>query len=200
MSEPALLLPGWGTDPRRLAPMAAALRADGIDAEVWSYRPEGTLDHLAGRLGEHLARSPAPVHLVGHSLGGIVAAAAALRDPEGVTSVTTINAPWRGTWVSFTGQGPLADALRWRSQELSALRDRLEAAEDPRPSWLLLGVLADLATPATTALRAGAHRVRRRVVPGAGHSLCLGSERLVEEVRSHVALTRSTRLEVTPRR
>lgn len=191
MSEPALLLPGWGTHPCRLAPMADGLRADGIDAEIWSYRPEGTLEDLTHRLQTAMHDARQPVHLVGHSLGGIVAASAALRDPEAVTSVTTINAPWRGTWVSFTGHGPLADALRWRSRELTALRDRLDAASDPRPSWLLLGVLADLATPATTALRAGARTVRRRVVPGAGHSLCLGSERLIEQVRGHVTLTRT---------
>lgn len=191
MPQPALLLPGWGTDPARLAPMAAALRADGVDAAVWGYRPRGTLDGLTRCLQHAISDAREPVHLVGHSLGGIVAASAALRDPAAVTSVTTINAPWRGTWVSFTGHGPLADALRWRSRELTALRDRLGAVSDPRPSWLLLGVLADLATPATTALRAGARTVRRRVVPGAGHSLCLGSERLIEEVRGHVALTRT---------
>jgi pimeloyl-ACP methyl ester carboxylesterase len=187
----AVLLPGWGTSPTRLEPLAAALAGHGVDAHVWDYHPTGTLTELGAGLLTRLARlGSAPVHLVGHSLGGMIAAVAATDEPGRVATVTTINTPWRGTWVSYTGSGRLARALRWGSSELIDLRDRLRdhshAVHGPR--WLLLSVLADVATPATTALRAGlvGPRVVRQVVATRGHSISLASPKLHARVITHV--------------
>jgi pimeloyl-ACP methyl ester carboxylesterase len=190
--ELALLLPGWGTDPARLQPLAAALRVRGIDAHTVPYRPVGTLTAVAAPLVERVERSPAErVHLIGHSLGGVLAAVASLQDPDRIATVTTINTPWRGTWVAWTGQGQLATALKWGSPDLVELRDRLAThAQDPDgPAWLLLSVLGDLATPATTALRSGSRgpRITRRIIGSTGHSNSLASPRLHAAVATHVA-------------
>lgn len=193
----ALLLAGWGTDLRRLEPLAAHLSAGGYEARVWVYRPAGSIETLAVQLRdgiEHLHHD-GPVHLVGHSFGGVLAAAAALQAPHAVDSVTTVNMPWRGTWVSYTGASRLANALRWGSPELAALRSGLAAhAQDPDgPSWLLLAALGDLATPLTTSLRAGVRgpRIRRQLLAVRGHSLSLLEPRLHRAVAAH--LDRSAR-------
>lgn len=192
-----LLLPGWGTPPDRMEPLVHALEDAGCVARVWSYTPEGTFDELTTEVAT-MARSMRDLHepgdrlhLVGHSLGGAAAAATALREMPGeITSVTTINTPWRGTWVSYTGTGPLTRALRWGSPVLEQLREDLRAdlAHNDGPRWLLLAAAGDLATPATTALSGApaSPRLERRVVAAAGHSTSLGSDRVVEAVVAHV--------------
>lgn len=58
------------------------------------------LDKLAKRLRATIERAEAetrrPVHLIGHSLGGILARSAAVRQPEKVASVITLGSPFRG--------------------------------------------------------------------------------------------------------
>lgn len=191
MTERALLLAGWGTAPARLDPLAAALEERGITAEVHGYQPTGTLDRLGTALAHRVVELRADrVHLVGHSLGGLVVAAAALRGVPTLGSVTTVNAPWRGTWAAYTGDGTLARALRWRATELAHLRDGLRGhlATDDGPRWLLLSALGDLAVPTTSALRVGARgpRLTRRRVAVNGHSLSLLAPRLVTAVVDHV--------------
>ena len=80
----ALLLAGYGTDQRRLHPLRDALHAAGVDARVWPYRPVGTVAALAAALGDRIDRVDADrIHLVGHSFGGIVCAAARCGRPLG---------------------------------------------------------------------------------------------------------------------
>jgi triacylglycerol lipase len=191
VSEGALLVGGYGTDRRRLHPLRDALEARGVVTDVWAYRPVGTIADLADDLAARSDRSGADrVHLVGHSLGGIVCASAALRRRHRVATVTTINTPWRGTWASYTGSGAIVEALRWGSDELRSLREALAEhhAEPVGPRWLLLSAVGDLAVPASSALRIGArgHRLRRRTVRANGHSVSLLSPRLVAAVTDHV--------------
>lgn len=192
-----LILPGWGTPPARMEPLSRALERAGAVARVWSYTPEGSFDELIDQVAlmtrslRDLHDPGDRLHLVGHSLGGAAVAATALRElPGEIASVTTINTPWRGTWVSYTGSGPLSRALRWKSPELSALRAELRAdLEDDRgPRWLLLAAAGDLATPATTAVFGAppSPRLQRRVVAAAGHSTSLASERVIDAVVEHV--------------
>ncbi len=192
-----LLVPGWGTPPARLVPMSDVLDDAGAVSRVWSYTPEGAFPELVEQFATAAEATVAMhephdrLHLVGHSLGGVVAAATALRRLRGaVASITTINTPWRGTWVSYTGTGPLARALRWGSPLLSDLRDEIvdDLDRPDGPRWLLVSAAGDLATPATTSLgiAATAERLTRRVVAATGHSVSLTSTRVIDLVRSHV--------------
>lgn len=60
-------------------------------------------DRLSGRLDETIDRAYAEtgrrVHLIGHSLGGIIARSAAVRRPKRIASVITLGSPFRGLMV-----------------------------------------------------------------------------------------------------
>lgn len=192
-----LLVPGWGTPPTRLEPMSDALSRAGAVARVWSYTPEGAIEELvdqfatAARAVRDLHAPADRLHLVGHSLGGLVVAATALRELRSdVATVTTVNTPWRGTWASRTGSGPLSRSLRRGSINLSGLRDELAAdlARHTGPRWLFLAAAGDLTAPPTTSLAGppACERLQRRVVAAAGHSVSLTSDRVIDAVRAHL--------------
>ena len=192
-----VLLPGWGTDPNRLSPLASALRSDGLRTHVWTYTPQGSIAGLASRLAHDVGGDAGMVHLVGHSLGGVVVTRAALGPlADRVLTVTTINAPFRGTWASYTGDTPLSRELRWGSPVLDELRADLadHLAEDEGPQWLALSAAGDLVATAATALATGVRgeRFRRRVVAANGHSRSLASPRTIAQVRAHVGATVTT--------
>lgn len=205
VSPPAdlvLLVPGWGTPATRLEPMSAVLSRAGAIVRVWSYTPEGVLEELVERFAttaramRDLHGPDDRLHLVGHSLGGLVVAATALRALQGdITTVTTVNTPWRGTWASHTGSGPLSRSLRRGSISLSGLRHELTADLDrpTGPRWLLLAAAGDLTAPATTSLAGPptSERLDRRVVAAAGHSVSLTSDRLIDAVLAHLRIDRS---------
>lgn len=187
----AIALAGWGTPAARMRPISAALQDDGIETRLWSYRPAGSIRRLGAELADATADLDGEVHLLGHSLGGLIAASAVVHHGADVASVTTINAPWRGTWAAWTAQSgdPLGQELRWGSPALQQLRDalaqHLEAAAGPR--WAVMAAAGDLAVPVTGAVRVPTgDRLRTRVVPVTGHSVSLLHERMVEAVLDHV--------------
>ena len=203
MDDQAVLLPGWGTSPDRMVPLASDLEEAGIDVHLHDYRPEGSITELGERLAELAPVSlhrDRPLHLVGHSLGGLVVAAAALGPLVGrVDTVTTINAPWRGTWLGYTGSSSLAEDLRWGREPLRRLRQRLadHLAEPDGPRWHLLATAGDLGVTALSALRAvpgGARRHPRlatSLVLAAGHSVSLLDTRMRDAVVDLVAGARA---------
>jgi pimeloyl-ACP methyl ester carboxylesterase len=60
-----------------------------------------------------LSRSGKKVHLIGHSLGGIIARAIAAQRPADIASVITLGAPFRGT-VAHRGILRAAEVVRQR--------------------------------------------------------------------------------------
>ena len=60
-----------------------------------------------------LAKSGRKIHLIGHSLGGIIARAIAAQRPADIASVTTLGAPFRGT-VAHRGILSAAEIVRRR--------------------------------------------------------------------------------------
>ncbi len=188
----ALALPGWGTAPARMDPLCAALREQGIDATPWAYDARGSIERIGQRLADHVARIDGEVHLVGHSLGGLAVASAVLDAGAEVTSVTTVNSPWRGTWAAWTADAddPLGRQLRWGADRLSTLRDalalHLEATAGPR--WTVASAALDLAAPPTTALRVpDGSRMTRLLVPVSGHSISLEHPRFIERIVDAIA-------------
>lgn len=131
------------------------------------------------------------VHLVGHSLGGLAAASAVLDHGADVASVTTINSPWRGTWVAWTAEmgETLGHELRWRSSELARLREALAThlALGDGPRWTVLGSALDLAATTATSLRVpGGARLETAIVPVTGHSRSLVKGAMIERVTEAV--------------
>jgi len=187
----ALALPGWGTTPDRMRPICATLADRGVDARPYRYEPTGSIRSLGAVLARDAAAAGDGVHLVGHSLGGLVAASAVLHHGARVASVTTVNAPWRGTWAAWTAHphDPLGRELRWRSMALEELRDALahHLTDDRGPRWAVLSAAGDLAAPPTGALRVPeGHRLDTRLVPVTGHSVSLLHDRMVTAVAEHV--------------
>jgi pimeloyl-ACP methyl ester carboxylesterase len=101
---PVVLVHGFLTNGFYLAPLRAWLRRMAYGAETaaigWNT---DCLDVLAGRLARQviatLDATGRAVHLVGHSLGGILARAVAGRLEHAIASVTTLASPFRGLRV-----------------------------------------------------------------------------------------------------
>lgn len=118
--QAVVLIPGFlGTD-AYLGQMFSWLRTVGYRSYFsgigWNAECPNLL--IRRRLNETVKRaynaSGQRVHLVGHSLGGIIARAVAAQRPEQVASVTTLGSPFRG---------PVAHANVLRAQD--AIRNRI---------------------------------------------------------------------------
>jgi pimeloyl-ACP methyl ester carboxylesterase len=72
---------------------------------------------IEGRLNQTiekaLAKTGRRVHLIGHSLGGIIARSIAAQRPQDIASVTTLGSPFRGT-VAHSAVLFAAEAVRYR--------------------------------------------------------------------------------------
>jgi len=96
-----MLLPGFGSHPRRMKPMADALAAAGHEVHEWGLgfnlgpTPEN-FGFLMRRVGALARRRGQPVVLVGWSLGGLFAREIARRQPESVSKVITMGTPFSG--------------------------------------------------------------------------------------------------------
>lgn len=148
-----------------LAPHHRVVRFDvrGFGRSHDAWRSPVTMDALVDDFMHVVKQAGAPkVHLVGESMGGTVALAAALKHPDRVASVTVSNATHRGTGVGrvrtwreeitrggiapwaadmmqarFTDDAPITAAER-------AWFDRTQAASDPAPIVEIGELLAGL--------------------------------------------------------
>jgi pimeloyl-ACP methyl ester carboxylesterase len=98
---PVLLVPGFMMRGGYLRPLRASLERLGYRAEVAAIgRNADCIDVMTERLLDvvRVTREAAgePVHLIGHSLGGLLARAAAARSRPHVASVTVLGSPFRG--------------------------------------------------------------------------------------------------------
>ena len=89
------------------------------------------LERLLGTVEEARAATGRPVHLVGHSLGGMLARAAAVRRPDRIASVITLGSPFRGI-----RSHPLV------MQATSAVRARLRKRAEQRETECFTGALS----------------------------------------------------------
>ncbi|MGH7390853.1 MAG: esterase/lipase family protein [Candidatus Rokuibacteriota bacterium] len=102
--EAVLLVPGFLTAGGYLATLRAWLDRIGYRARVadigWNVDCfDVHNDRLVAAIQQARLESGGPVHLVGHSLGGILARAAATRSLDLVASVAALNSPFRGLRV-----------------------------------------------------------------------------------------------------
>jgi pimeloyl-ACP methyl ester carboxylesterase len=127
--RPALLVPGYTGSKEDFLPVLEPLAAAGRTVVAMDLRGQYQSPHAAGRggyapdelaadvlgLAETLREDAPGVHLVGHSMGGLIARQAALLEPGRILSLTLL------------GSGPGAIA----GQRATALREML-AVLDPR--------------------------------------------------------------------
>lgn len=121
-----VLVPGFMASDIYLSEMACWLRRIGYRAYLSNIgRNADCTDLLTNRLLETIERAyqqtGRSVHLIGHSLGGILSRAAAVQRPEIIASVTTMGSPFRGI---------VSHPLVLRASE--RVRRRIQARQDPQ--------------------------------------------------------------------
>jgi pimeloyl-ACP methyl ester carboxylesterase len=98
--HPVLLLPGFGTDDRSLAPLRWTLRGQGYRAHSWglgrNIGPTAKIvDGMQQRLLDLHAEHGRTVTLIGQSLGGVYGRLLAREHPNAVRQVITLGSPYR---------------------------------------------------------------------------------------------------------
>lgn len=91
-------IPGMYAPEVSMAPLRSFMRRLGYDARGWGLgfnygKPGRDIERLAAALHQLRARDPRPIHLVGQSLGGVIAREIARQAPALVASVTTFGTP-----------------------------------------------------------------------------------------------------------
>jgi len=183
-ARPVLLVHGFGGTKSSWSVIAQALTDRGIRVDAITYSPLGnSVEQLAVELVAAVERTlfqtgADKVHLVGHSLGGVVIAQAiAGGGLVGlVDTVITLGSPFGGSpWAGLLPFGDLLRALRPGSPLLS----RLAAAPVPvGVRWLAVTAALDIIVPGPRSVPAHAD-VETITVDGVGHLGMLISRRVV---------------------
>ncbi len=102
---PVVLVHGFLTEGTYLAPLRSWLERIGYRAQIadigWNADcPDVLTDRLLGVIRTVHDGTRARVHLIGHSLGGLLSRSAALRARSLVASVATLGTPYRGLRVN----------------------------------------------------------------------------------------------------
>ncbi len=155
LGESVLVLHGLWMNRVAMHPLVGALRRAGFDAVAGHYRSmRGTLEENVERVGrqvaELLADRPAArggahrVHIVGHSLGGILALALLRADPDRYGRVVLLGSPVGGCQAAR--QFAYYPGANWLLGETAALWNALSVAEIPARSPVPSGVAAGAAS------------------------------------------------------
>ena len=152
-TPPVLLVHGFGGSKSHWSLVAKALSAGGLSVKAITYAPLGTsVEQLAGQLVADVEAtlsqtSADKVHLVGHSLGGVIIAQA-IADPRlhgRVDTVVTLGSPFGGSpWAGLLPFFEIVRALRRGSPLLRRL------ASTPLPEgvrWLSVTAALDIIVP-----------------------------------------------------
>jgi len=185
--RPVLLVHGFCCTKSSWSSVARILSARGVTFDAIAYAPFGTsveqlADRLVAEVDKILARTGADkVHLVGHSLGGVIIAQAIAdgRLNGLVDTVVTLGSPFGGSpWANLLPLGGIARAVRDGSPLLRRL------ACTPAPDgvrWLAFTAAFDIIVPGVRSVPANS-RVETIKVDGVGHLGMLVSRRVVDHI------------------
>lgn len=187
LTRPVLLVHGFGGAKSSWYVVARALAAKGLTVDAISYTPFGTsVERLADRLAVEVERmlwqtGADKVHLIGHSLGGVVIAQAIAsgRLAGKVDTIVTLGAPFGGSpWAHLAPFGAIVRELRGGSPLL------LRLASSPVPEgvrWLAITATLDVVVPGVRSVPAHAD-VETMKIDGVGHLGMLLSPRVVGSI------------------
>jgi hypothetical protein len=124
---PVIVLPGFGADDLSTVPLRSFLRRLGHEVEGWTLgRNGGNVQALLPKVAERARvlaeRREQPVHLIGQSLGGVLARELARDEPARVAQVITLGTPVVGG-PAYTRVGVRYDAAQ-RARIAAAIRRR----------------------------------------------------------------------------
>jgi triacylglycerol lipase len=186
-ARPVLLVHGFGGTKSCWSLVARNLGARGVTVDAITYAPFGTsveqlADRLAVQVEKLLSQTGADkVHLVGHSLGGVVIAQAieSGRLIGQVDTVVTLGSPFGGSpWAHLLPFGRIVRELR----EDSPLLRRLASAPVPDGvRWLAFTATLDMIVPGMRSVPRHAE-VETVTVGGVGHLGMLLSRRVVGRI------------------
>lgn len=142
--DTVILVHGFGGSPFAMTPLARKFRAAGYEVVNWGYPSRtGRLRAHAEKLAEELrardASSAGNVHVVGHSMGAIIAREALLLHlPQNIGRVVLMAPPLRGS--------KMADRMKRILEVIGPLALDMAYAKDsvpkPLPAHVEVGVLA----------------------------------------------------------
>ncbi|MBK9072541.1 MAG: hypothetical protein IPL79_16310 [Myxococcales bacterium] len=129
-------IPGMYAPEVSMAPLRAFLRRLGYDARGWGVgfnhgRPGRDIERLSSALHQLRARDARPIHLIGQSLGGVIAREISRRAPELITTVTTFGTPAIGGPTFTLAAKAFGQEESQRIAQQSAARDRDRPIEVP---------------------------------------------------------------------
>jgi triacylglycerol lipase len=186
-ARPVLLVHGFGGTKSSWSVIAQALSDRGLMVDTITYSPLGNsveqlADELVAAVERTLSQTGAhKVHLVGHSLGGVVIAQAIVGGGLVglVDTVITLGSPFGGSpWAGLLPFGDLLRALRPGSP---LLRRLASAAVPVGVRWLAVTASLDIIVPGPRSVPAHAD-VETILVDGIGHLGMLISRRVVDYI------------------
>jgi len=189
-ATPIILLHGYFHNRSGFLVIRRALRRNGfrhvstMNYNVIGHEVEEVASQLSGYVENVLNRTGATrVHLVGHSLGGLVARTYVQEfgGDKRVHTCITLGTPHAGTYAAWAGRGRAARQLRPRSELIERLNS--EARETPVRFISYYSNLDPLVVPASSAkLVAPALRAENVLVKDNGHMSLLLSGELIRSV------------------
>ncbi|MGZ4120670.1 MAG: esterase/lipase family protein [Actinomycetota bacterium] len=205
-STPIILLHGWFHNRSAFVVMRRQLKRFGFRSiDTMNYNVIGhDVEELARQLAEHvdeiLDRTEAThVHLIGHSLGGLVARTYIQEYGGGdkVHTCVTLGTPHRGTHAAWIGRGKAMRELRPNSQLIRRLSESARAM--PVRFVSFYSNLDSLVLPVTNAkITEPALRATNILVKDLGHLSLLISRPLIRSIAEILSNPDSIPVEVRP--
>ena len=157
-----------------------------------NYNPIGSsIPELAERFADYVddvrkVADAGRVHVVGHSLGGIIARwyVEELGGHKAVDTCVTIGAPHHGTYAAYMGFGQAAKDMRPGSDVIRTLERDIRKRRTKYVN--LYSDLDILIVPPSSAVLPDRSNVHNHLIEDLGHTSLLLSETLVEQVCSHL--------------
>lgn len=192
-ATPVVLVHGYFHNRSGFVVLSRELRRRGFRwVHGMNYNPiGGSVPDLAERFGRYVddirkVSGSQRVHLVGHSLGGVIARwyVEELGGHKYVDTCVTIGTPHNGTLAAYLGFGQAAKDMRPGSDVIKALEAGLRTK---RTTYVnLYSDLDFLIVPPSSAVLPDQPNVHNHLIEDIGHTSLLLSDELVDQVCGHL--------------